>query len=229
MKSTKLFLIFILLLNFSNKIFSQDSTRKSIRISVLPTQFIFTDFPVIFEYATGKFTFGISPSVKFSTQNSGEIIGGGSGAAGYYTDQNMYNKLYDALTISLNSKYYFREKDRVYFETILFYRHWWFDKKFAKYDNVEGYSFNELRTEHQNIFGIKLLMGKTFVLWENSKLHPIIDCYFGVGCRYKMYDFETLDNILNVIDTYKGSYWWPISPQLGIKLGFEAMLNPKRN
>ncbi len=225
----KFSVILVFALIYSFNIFAQDSTKKSIRISVLPTQFLFTDFPIIFEYAIGKFTFGISPSIKFSTQNSGEVANVVHGQFGHYTFQNMFNKHYNAFTISLNSKYYFREKDRVYFETVLFYRHWWFDKKFASFDNVEGYSFAGLRTEHQNVFGIKLLLGKTFVLWEKSKIHPIIDCYFGIGCRYKMYDFETLDNNFNVIDVYKGSYWWPVSPQMGIKLGFETMLKSKRN
>lgn len=229
MKNLKIniFLIAFFVLNFD--LVAQDSTKKSFRISVLPSQFLFTDFPIILEYVKGRFTYGISPSVKFSTQYGGKVSDVVHGEFGDYKFQNMFNKLYNAFTISLNSKYYFREKDRVYFEAILFYRHWWFDKKNAVYENIEGYSFNELRTEHQNVFGVKFLMGKTFVFWEKSKLHPIIDCYFGLGCRYKMYYFKSLDNDFNVTNVYDGSYWWLVSPQIGIKLGFEVRLKPKQN
>lgn len=229
MKIKNFRLLFALIIVFSVKLSAQDSTKKSIRISVLPSQFFFNDFPIIFEYAVGKFTFGVSPSLKFSTQNGGKAPEVVHGQFGDYTFQNIFNKFYNAFTISLNSKYYFNEKDKVYFESILFYRHWWFDRKKVSFDNVEGYSFNELRTEHQNVFGIKLVIGKTIMLWKNAKTYPIIDCYAGLGYRVRFFEFETLDNNFNIIGTYSGSYLWLVTPQFGIKLGFETMLKPKRN
>jgi hypothetical protein len=151
-------------------------------------------------------------------------VNGGMGLFGDYLDQNFWNPLYNAITIGLNSKYYLTPKKHLFYEAHLFYRHWWFNNKDCEYDNVEGYQFDGIRTERQNVLGLKALFGSSFKINLNSKVKPIFDLYCGIGVRYKNYRFKTYNGTVG--DTYvnywkdKGSIWKP-SIHLGLKIGVE--------
>ena len=160
-------------------------------------------------------------SYRPSTQKEGEIRGI-TGLGGSYSSQNFWNHLYEAVTIGLNSKYFLSEKRTFFLEANIFFRHWWFDNKYGKFDNVEGYRFDGLRTERQNVYGLKLYIGHSFSIKSEQKVKPIFDLYSGIGVRYKEYEFETYNGtVLDVYHNYKkdiGNYWTP-TLHLGVKIG----------
>jgi len=141
-----------------------------------------------------------------------------------YANQNFFNPLYNAFTIGINSKNYFSKYNNLYIDGNIFYRFWWFDKKNCSYNNVEDEVWSGIRTERQNVYGIKLLIGNTFQIRTNIKIKPIIDLYCGVGLRYKTCRFETINGTFfnSLFLPYKletENYWAP-SVHFGLNVGF---------
>ncbi len=168
---------------------AQDSTKAAYRIYIKPTQFVMLDFPVMVERVQGKMAYGVMGSFKPATRNSAEVKGLAKGLFGGYELQNMGNPLYNAITGGLYAKRFHHKTSYVCLE--LFYRHWWFDNKQGSYDNIEGYRFNGLRTERQNVVGLKVLFGETIVNTRFLGKRFLLDIYGGFGARYKSYRFET--------------------------------------
>lgn len=138
----------------------------------------------------------------------------------------MWNGLYEAVTIGLNSKYYFGKGRRFYGDFGLFYRNWWFENKYAKYDNVEGYRFDGFWTEEQNVYGMKLLAGYSTYILKGTSNSIIIDFYAGIGLRNKSLWFQTFDGLVN--DTHCDFYnerrnHFSVEPQAGFKVGYQRM------
>lgn len=207
---------------FSNvKAHAQSDTIESLRISTIPVQYFFLDFPFIIEKSYQRHTLGVLISYRPSTKSSGEIPGI-TGLGGEYIYQNYWNPLYNGVTAGFVSKYYLSEKRKSFLEADLFYRFWWFNNKDAIFDNVEGYRFEGTRTERQHIAGLKLLFGSSKKLPSKSRYQPFLDTYFGLGVRYKYYQFETYDGF--VWDQYydykkdQGNLWLP-SIHVGVRIG----------
>lgn len=207
--------------------FGQDNRKGNYRVMVTPTQFIFNDYILSVEKWMGRHTLGLSLGYRPSTQDGGEVEGG-SGLMGYYEHQNMWNELYNAGTIGLNSKYYFGESRKFFGELQLFYRNWWFDNKQAIYTNIEGYRFDGLRSEEQNVYGLKLMAGRSFRLIKGNRNALVVDIYAGIGVRYKTLWFETTEGMVGDkyfsyrVDTGHGIN---AGPQAGLKIGFERFIN----
>jgi len=223
-----LFFTFFIVICFFYPTFGQDSGRIKYSISTNVSQYLFLDFPVTFEKYYNRHTIGLTMSYRPSTMNSAVItdIGFGAVPGTGYVNQNFHNFLYNAMTIGLNSKYFLTTPNRFYIDVNLFYRYWWFDKKYATYDaNVEkplAYHFNGVRSEKQNILGLRLLIGVTKAFREGHKIRPIINMYFGTGLRYKIYNFETFSGYVNnEYYTYKKDTWgqWVPTMELGVNIG----------
>lgn len=230
--NNKIFLIPIFIVLTQTFSFAQDTMQVKYRITILPSQFLFYDFPLTIERVYNRTSLGVIISYRPSTQNGGEISGG-HGLFGYYLDNNFQNKLYNSYTVGFNTKYFLNKIKTFFLEGELFYRYWWFDNKNCYYPNVEGYRFDATRTERQNVYGFKLLLGNSMQLKTKSKVKPILDVYVGVGFRYKTYVFETYNGTINnIYYSYKketGDNWgdahqrvslgMPFSIQCGIKIG----------
>jgi len=218
----KIILIWICITITQGFSFGQDSTRVKFKIMTQPTQFLSNDFPLIFEKVFKRSALGLTIAYRPSTQNSGKIKSYGYGLAGIYWYQNFTNDLYNAVTVGVNSKYFIVKKYNLFIEAHLFYRYWWFNNKYAEFDNMEGYRFKATRTERQNVYGLKILFGNSFQFKTKSKIKPIIDLYCGFGVRYKTWKFETFNGtIRDDYYTYKketGNYWMP-TLQGGLKIG----------
>lgn len=212
---------FIAFTFFNQKVCAQKDTIESLRISTIPVQYFFLDFPFIIEKSYKRHTLGVLISYRPSTKSSGEIPGI-TGLGGEYIYQNYWNPLYNGVTAGFVSKYYLSEKRKSFLEADLFYRFWWFNNKDAIFDNVEGYRFEGTRTERQYIAGLKLLFGSSKKLPSKSRYQPFLDTYFGLGVRYKYYQFETYDGF--VWDQYydykkdQGNLWLP-SLHFGVRIG----------
>lgn len=202
---------------------AQDTTlQATFRVMTIPSQFVVLDFPIVFEKIIKKrHTVGLLVSYRPATLNSGKIRGG-TGIGGDYIYQNFQNKMNNSFTVGLSTKYYMPQWYNLFFEADLFYRYWWFENKECHYDNVEGYRFDGTRTEHQNVYGLKMLIGRSFELKSNAKVKFVLDIYGGIGLRYRNYTHETFDGTVN--DQYypylkeTGNDVTP-SFQAGIKVG----------
>lgn len=206
-------------------LFGQDIQKRNYRVMITPSQFIFNDYSISAEKFFGRHTIGLTLGYRPSTKSGGEIHGG-SGTFGYYEDQNMWNDLYEAATIGLNSKYYFGKKNRYFTDFCLFYRNWWFENKYAKYDNIEGYRFDGLRTEEQNVYGLKLLLGYSTYIFKGNRNSIVMDFYAGIGFRNRDFSFKTFDGFVNDIhhDFFNESRsQLSVGPQGGLKIGYQRM------
>ena len=222
----KIILIF-LILNFGFYLKAQKVELPEFTMSTYPIQFLFNEYSLNFEKLFAqKQTAGFLLSYRPSTKNSGEFEGGGHGVFGDYSSQNYFNPYYNSFTFGLNTKRYISKRNNIYLDLLGFYRHWWFENKTISFDNEEGYRFNGLRTEHQNVYGIKLLIGNTSIISTNSRIKPFLDIYFGLGVRYKAADFKTFNGTVNdIYYDYRNdkNYFWLPSAHFGIKFGAGLM------
>ena len=77
-----------------------------------------------------------------------------------------------------------------------------------------------------------MLIGNSFWVKSKSNVRPILDVFFGLGLRYKTFEFETSNGTINdVYYSYKKeignsnspgkiTFAPPISIQFGAKMGF---------
>jgi len=192
LKMKKIILTVILLSLYCTNSNGQDTCRLNYRITTIPFQYLFNDYSFTFEKVySNRRTLGLTLGFKPSTQNEGEITT--HGILGNYSFENYFNPFYNAITIGLNSKYYFSKYNNLFVDGNIFYGLWWFDKKNCSYNNIEDDVWSGIRTEKQNVYGLKLLLGNTFQIRTNIKIKPIIDLYCGVGFRYKTCKFETFN------------------------------------
>lgn len=225
MKKTLLLIVVL----YAHSLFSQEvqqpvgeTQHANIRITTTPFQFFFKEIPINIEKSFGKYTFGLLAAYRPSTSKGG-VISGVNGLSGNYLHQNYWNHLYSGITVGANSKYFFKIFEKDWFiDTQVYYRHWWFENKECSYETAGDYKFNGLRTEQQDVFGIKALIGKTFVFDTGGKVKPIIDVYTGIGLRYKQWVFQTYNGTVNhKFYNYKEDKDNSLNPtlHLGVKIG----------
>lgn len=216
-----LFLLLFITSSFFHSAFGQDSSRVRFAISTTVTEYTLLNFPIVLEKYYKKHTIGLTAAYRPSTSNGREIdVGYGGMPFVGYTSQNYRNPLYESITLGLNSKF-FLLPEKYYVDIQVFYRYWWFDNKMAKSESRE-YSFDGLRSERQNVVGLKFLMGRTFVFRHGRNISHIIDMYAGTAIRYRTYRFETVDGYINdQYYTYKKETWsdWIPSIQFGVNIG----------
>ena len=136
------------------------------------------------------------------------------------------NWLYTSYTIGLYNKVYLGKALTTFLETDVFYRNWHFDKKPAEFHDAEKtpLDFNGVRTENVDVYGLKLLIGQTFLFKskEQKGFKPYLDIYAGAGIRYQEETYQTFNGYVgDIFYTYKIDKFfhvWP-TPQLGLKLG----------
>jgi hypothetical protein len=207
--------IFILI-NFKAK------SQLVFELGIKPTEIGLGNYETNIALGNKKYRFGFYGSFKPSTQDSGLIKPIASGAAGGY-GSNHFNKLLSSYTIGFYQKTYFKKNLTYFIETNIYYRNWSFHNKPAIYKNVEGYRFNGLRSENIDVYGLKVVVGKTIlppIQWK--KLKSYIDIYIGAGIRSKNEFFHTTNG--TVYDTFYPSFKeknTTVLPslQLGLKLG----------
>jgi hypothetical protein len=213
---------FLLILTICILFFLHGRSQRVIEFGIKPTEFVFNNFEVNAAIGNKKARYGIFLSYRPSTQHSGEVKSFGSGAAGGY-GQAHFNKLYNSYTVGLYQKTYLNKALDFYVETDIFYRNWSFKKKPAKFDNVEGYRFDGMRTENIDVYGLKALLGHTFMLTrKENRIRWYLDLYGGLGLRRQDQTFETYDGYVNdIYYDYKKDIFHYTTPSVqgGVKLG----------
>jgi hypothetical protein len=215
----------MLTLTICSLTFLQGKAQQVIEFGIKPTEFAFLNFETNFAIGNKKARYGIFLSYRPSTQDSGLVRSGGSGAAGGYGHRYL-NRLYTSYTLGVYNKAYVNKALTVFIEMDIFYRNWQFDRKPAEFNGSEKtrFNFKGIRTENVDVYGLKLLFGKTFLI-ANTKgkgFKPFLDVYAGAGIRYQEETFETFNGYVG--DTFyaykKDRFYhvWP-TPQLGVKLG----------
>lgn len=203
-----------------------DHLASGYRISFKPLQAIFLDFPVVVERQFGRHGAVIELSYRMATSDSAEITPRFSGIGDSYFWHSYFNPLNQAVTISVGYKYYFlkRFRHKFFINPNLFYRLWWVDDKWAKYDAwFDHQDFEGHLTERKHVFGVKFLAGKTFLFLEGKKVMPLLEFYVGVGVRGYRYVHDIRDGMVagQAVGHHRKSGWSAmISPQLGFRLGF---------
>lgn len=214
-----LFFLLASLVVLSSQLYGQRVAE--LRLSTTELAFLHLETQV--GIGTKKNRFGLLISFRPSTQDSGRVRSGGSGAAGGYGHRYV-NRLYTAYTIGLYHKLHFGEEMAFFFETDVFYRNWHFDKKWAEYHDAEkeAHSFKGVRTENVDVYGLKLLLGKAVDIGraKRRKFQPSLDVYAGLGVRYQEETFETFNGLVGgTFYPYRidhKHHVWP-SPHLGLR------------
>jgi hypothetical protein len=213
---------FFLMLTIGILFFLHGRSQRVIEFGIKPTEFALLNFEVNAAVGNKKARYGIFFSYRPSTQDSGLVKGAGTGAAGGYA-QPHFNKLYNSYTVGLYQKTYLNNDMDLFLETDIFYRNWRFKNKQARFDNVEGYRFNGMRTENEDVYGLKVLIGKTYMLTRReSRLGLYFDLYGGLGIRHQQQTFETYDGYVNdIYYDYKKERFLYTQPSVqgGVKLG----------
>lgn len=218
--------LFIVTIFFYITILSGQS-QNIIEIGIKPSEFLLQNFETNFAIGNKNLRLGFYLSYRPSTQESGEVKAIGTGIAGTY-GQSFNNKFYTSYTLGIYQKTYI--KKGFFLEADLFYRNWSFKNKYVEFYNIEGYEFQGIRTENIDVFGLKLLIGKTLILSKKEKkVKPYIDVYIGGGIRRKTSTYKTFNGYINeVYYEYKKEHftdWFP-TPQVGVKLGLILAKQP---
>lgn len=201
--------------------------QRVVEVSIKPIQFAFLNFETHIGIGTAKTRYGLIVSFRPSTQDSGLVKSQGAGMAGGYSHRYA-NWLYTSYTIGLYNKLYFNKALTAFLESDIFYRNWHFDKKPAEFHDVEQYHFKGIRTENVDVYGIKLLAGRTLFFKANKekRFKPVVDIYGGIGIRYQEETYETFNGyVSDIFYTYKKDkfyYVWP-TPQVELKIGLVKM------
>ena len=219
----------------SFSISAQESVIKSDTISngfyILPTQLVFVEVILSYEqFIKDKISFTYSLGYKIPVGKGTELnLPFGMGLDYQHFDP-MFNEFAHAVYISFASAYYFSSDRIFYLQSELFYRHYWFNNQQLYYSNVEkiSSSYNSIRSERVNVYGIKFLAGYNAKVSISKKLLFVAKFYTGLGFRYKEYTYVNIDNhvtynngdiIIIPYEEIKGSYYAP-SFHLGVKIGF---------
>lgn len=217
----KKYIFGLLLFSFLNT--TESKAQRTVEIAVKPLEFALLNFELNVAVGNERLRTGVYFGYRPSTQESGELSTMGHGMYGGYGSSNAFNRMYNAYTIGVYQKVYILKKQKIYAELDVYYRNWNFKDKHASFDNVEGYSFEGTRTENVNVYGLKLVGGKTIYLTKkDKKLKPYIDVYAGLGFRHRDETYETRNGTVN--ETYYEykkdhfSYNYP-TPQFGFRLG----------
>ena len=184
-------------------------TRASAQLDTLPKwratsevlQLCFVNVNVAVERTVPHGSHGILLAYRPSLRSDGEV-GGLNGQFGDYTNQNAWNWLYESFTLGTTNLFWTGRGRESFIRVDGLYRHWWFDVKMAHYDNDEGYRFNGLRNERQEVLAVKFLYGTVWMkrFGGNRNRWLIIESFAGLGLRWNTARFRTRNG--TVYDVY---------------------------
>ena len=215
---------FLFALCFMTKAFAQNAPVK-FHIFIKPTPLFFREVALGYEKVVNdRFTTSLLVSYKFANNHADTLVKGfGSGLFGYYQMQNLVNPHYNAIKIGFAPKF-FMGLPNCYLSPEISFKYWWFDKKNVRYENVEGYRFDALRSEKARDVNLKLLFGYRFEqpFLGLSEIASVIHISAGLNLTYRRYIYESWGGtVFDMPNTYKfeNAYFLIINPFLGLSIG----------
>ena len=184
--------VFVLLILSSLGSTAQLDSLQRWRVTSELIQMFFLNFNAQIERNVGHGSHGLLLAYRPSMRSGGEVQGV-QGQFGGYSLQNSWNWLYQSVSVGTTHKFWSGREDRYFFEVDLIYRHWWFDRKWASYPNDEGYRFDGLRSERQDVFAIKVLWGESSWLGRQRQggRRYLLESFAGLGWRWKKQRYMT--------------------------------------
>ncbi|MCF8372793.1 MAG: hypothetical protein K9H64_14305 [Bacteroidales bacterium] len=179
-----------------------------------PIQLVFPEIILTYEHfydGNKSLSYSLGYKIPVGKGNTIEPFGGGLYAV--YEYQYLFNKFSNAIYASLAPTYYFRPNRKHFVKCELFNRYYWFDNKRLSFDNVETDKFNSIRSERVNVTGIKMLAGVNSNIFSGKSTCLNVKFYSGFGIRYKVYQYENVDNIIS--DGIGGEVVIPYEKELG--------------
>lgn len=192
----------LILVFISSALFAQRNSQ-DYRFTTEFSQYVFGNIPVSIEKLINKkVTIGLDLGVRFATKQSGTIENKDyfpfTNKGVYdYTNQNTFNRFYNAYTVGLHFKYYFKENRTFYLEPAFYYRYWFFNEKQIEFERgdinggFEGYFFEGIRNEKQEDYVFCVNLGRTIKLKQTRKNRYVLDFEMGIGIIDRSYKFFT--------------------------------------
>ena len=194
------------------------------QFSTNPAQYAFSGFNLRYSEIRGRHRMGVDLSFRPSYCD-GCSIGGGSGLAGFYVDQNFFNYSYQALTFGSTFDYILKNGNG-FISAQPYFRYWWFNNKQLAYNNVEGYSFSGLRSETNRVLGIRLLIGGSRLIWDKEKTKGTLEISVGPGLMYRWIRFTTHRGLIGetTYENYTEKNQGIVHPVFHLRLDFTLSL-----
>jgi len=193
----KYIIIYFLLFFSLNNLFSQNTNKKKITNNgfyFLPTQLKYREINFSYEhFIKERISLTISMAYKIPYGTDTLFEPNASGLYAIYEYQYMINKHSNAIYFSISPSFYFDNRNKYFFQPELFNRFYWFDDIHLSYDNEETYRYNSIRSERNNVTGIKLLFGFNNLIKISENLAFNIKLYAGPGFRFKIYQYKNID------------------------------------
>ena len=185
-------------------------TRASAQQDTLPTwkatseviQLFFVNLNVAVERTVPYGSHGVLLAYRPSLRSGGEV-GSLHGQFGSYGNQNAWNWLYESFTLGTTNTFWTSRSRSWFVRVDGLYRRWWFDDKMARFDNDEGYRFDGLRSERQDVLALKLLSGPCRMkMFGGQRRRWLIDeAFWGLGLRWNTARFRTRNGTVG--DVYR--------------------------
>ena len=233
----KLFLVTVLL-TLTLSVFGQDSENKSQPgngLYILPTQLIFPEVLLTYEqFIRPRVSISYSLGYKLPVGKGDKLQTVGSGMFADYEYGYIFNEYSGGIYVSLAPSFYDKWR-KFYFQPELFYRSYRMNDKRLSYNNIEGGSYNSLRSEKIDVIGLKLLMGFNNMIALTDRTAINIKAFGGLGIRVKSYSYQNIDNqviqpddqVVIVPFEEESGNLVVLSFQLGVKIGVSRILSIK--
>ena len=185
------------------------SIAQNWRITTTPAQLIFLEFPIDLLHVPGGHGIGLHAAYRPALIGSGTIPGHGP-----YHLQNYWNFGLKSFTIGIFHRYALRDRYGLHIEQRLLFRQWQADRTTTHYsggnDPVEG-----LRNERQDVFILKLLIGKDIAWHRRKGPSHVMEIFSGVSIRLKQLDRE-----MSGTDQRQDEDFWLPAVHVGLRWGF---------
>lgn len=218
MKQLQLFLFLGCCSLLTLKCKSQD-----LQLSLSPSQLLFfRNTELVLSTSINKWRVGVLGAYTPARQKEGSIPSAGDGLFGGYGNPH-FHKVFRLWSVGLYGQ---RELGKNFFAaTELAFRNWNFKKKQVSYDNVEGYSFNGLRTDNIDVWIAKFFIG--LELYADKRFYMDVRMGFAVRNQNKTYLTHNETSPDEILQRESSNYVWG-TPQGDIRIGFKILGEKKK-
>lgn len=168
---------------------AQRSVLPPKQLHIQPLQLLFREAVVAYEWPVAK-QISLRAGIGYRFNNPSAPPNVPIGTTLDYSLNTMFNSHLQAVKFSFGPVFYLNKPRSLFVQSEYFFRHWWVNNRHIKADNGRNpdSSFDVIRTERTNVYGLKVLLG------ENGRLTTLPDqtalmfsAFAGIGVRYKTF------------------------------------------